>query len=115
MWYNPTADFFCVLFRWPPQVLRIPAGAIYTIGVNGMLTRADYDKLVDKVVTTERDRLAESLNAVFAQKGHSQEALIDMVAQAVESQPAVAARVVTELLDGLGLLSDAAEAAGGPA
>lgn len=71
-----------------------------------MLTRAEYEKLVDKIVTEERDRLAETLNAVFEQKGHSQEVLVQVVAQAVESQPAVAARVVTEILDGLGLLPD---------
>lgn len=69
-----------------------------------MLTRAEYEKLVGEVVTSERERLAESLNAVFAQKGHSQEVLAQVVAQAVDSQPAVAARIVTEILDGLGIL-----------
>lgn len=94
------------LVRWPPQVLRIPAGAICTNGVN-VMTRTEYEKLVDEVVASERDRLADSLNAVFAQKGRNPEVLVQVIAQAVESQPAVAARVVTELLDGLGLLPDA--------
>lgn len=72
-----------------------------------MLTRAEYEKLVDKVVTSERDRLAESLNTVFEQKGRNPEVLVRVIAQAVESQPAVAAHVITELLDGLGLLPGA--------
>lgn len=72
-----------------------------------MLTRAEYEKLVDEVVATERERLAESLNTVFEQKGRNPEVLVQVIAQAVESQPAVAARVVTELLDGLGLLPGA--------
>lgn len=103
------------LVRWPPQVLRIPAGAIYTNGVNSMLTRAEYEKLVDKVVAAEQERLAESLNVVFNQQGLSREALAQMIYKAVELQPAVTAGVVTELLDGLGLLPPASEAAGGPA
>lgn len=79
------------------------------------MTRAEYEKLVDKVVASERDRLADSLNAVFAQKGCNPEALGQMIYKAVEIQPAVTAHVVTELLDGLGFLPPASEAAGGPA
>lgn len=78
------------------------------------MTRAEYEKLVDKVVASERDRLADSLNAVFEQNGRNPEVLVQVIAQAVESQPAVAAHVVTELLDGLGILPPASEAAGGP-
>lgn len=77
-----------------------------------MLTRAEYEKLVDEVIAAEQERLAESLNTVFAQEGHSREALFQMLYQAVQTQPAVTARIVTELLDGLGLLPDQPESAG---
>lgn len=77
------------------------------------MTRVEYEKLVDEVLTAERDRLAESLNAVFEQKGRNPEVLVQVIAQAVESQPAVAARVVTELLDGLGLLPGVPETSDG--
>lgn len=80
-----------------------------------MLTRTEYEKLVDKIVAAEQERLADSLNAVFEQRGRNPEVLVQVIAQAVESQPAVAVRVVTELLDGLGLLPPASEAASGPA
>lgn len=79
------------------------------------MTRAEYERLVDEVVASEQDRLAESLNAVFEQNGRNQEALAQMIYKAVEVQPAVTAHVVTELLDGLGFLPPASEAAGGPA
>lgn len=80
-----------------------------------VMTRAEYENMVDKIVTSERDRLADSLNAVFEQNGRNPEALAQMIYKAVEIQPAVTAHVVTELLDGLGLLPPASEAAGGPA
>ncbi len=68
------------------------------------MTRTEYDKFVDELVTREREQLAESLNAVFAREGHSVEVLCHMVAKAVETQPAVTAHIVTEILDRLGIL-----------
>lgn len=69
-----------------------------------MLTRSEYNKIVEDIVTSERERLLESLNEVFKQEGHTPDALIQVAVQSVKSQPAAAARVVTEILDSLGLL-----------
>lgn len=75
-----------------------------------MLTRSEYNKIVADIVTNERERLVESLNNIFKRKGHTPDALIQAVVQAVENQPATAARVVTEILDSLGFLPDGSEA-----
>jgi len=69
-----------------------------------VLTRSEYNKIVEDIVTSERERLLESLNAVFDQQGHTHDALIHAAVQSMENQPAAAARVVTEILDRLGLL-----------
>ena len=52
-----------------------------------MLTRSEYDKIIEAIVAVEHDRICESLNAVFARKGHGQEALVEVVAQLAKDQP----------------------------
>ncbi|MCI9395213.1 MAG: hypothetical protein HFF34_10825 [Oscillospiraceae bacterium] len=68
------------------------------------MTRTEYEQLVEQLAAAERERLAESLNAVFEQNGHSRETLLQVLTMAVETQPAVTARIVTGVLDQLGLL-----------
>ena len=68
------------------------------------MTRTEYEQLVERLAAAERERLAESLNAVFEQNGHSRETLLQVLTMAVETQPAVTARIVTGVLDQLGLL-----------
>ena len=69
-----------------------------------MLTRSEYDKIIEDIVAAEHDRVCESLNAVFAREGHSPEALIHAVAQLAEDQPATIARIVTSILSQTGTL-----------
>ena len=68
------------------------------------MTRTEYEQLVERLAAAERERLAESLNAVFEQNGHSRETLLQVLTMAVETQPSVTARIVTGVLDQLGLL-----------
>ncbi len=74
-----------------------------------VLTRSEYNKIVECIVADEQERLKESINAVFEQEGQNLDALFHAAVLSVESQPATAARVVTEILDQLGLLSGASE------
>lgn len=74
------------------------------------MTRSEYNKIVECIVADEQERLGESINAVFEQEGHNRDALIHAAVRSVESQPATAARVVTEILDQLGLLPDSSAA-----
>ncbi len=74
------------------------------------MTRSEYNKIVECIVADERERLTESINAVFEQEGQNLDALIHAAVRSVESQPATAAHVVTEILDQLGLLPAASEA-----
>ena len=69
-----------------------------------MLTRPEYDKIIEDIVAVEHDRVCESLNAVFAREGHGQEALVEVVAQLAKDQPATIARIVTEILGKIGAL-----------
>lgn len=69
-----------------------------------MLTRSEYDKIIEAIVAVEHDRVCESLNAVFARKGHGQEALVEVVAQLAKDQPATIARIVTAILSQTGTL-----------
>ena len=69
-----------------------------------MLTRTEYDKIIEDVVAVEHDRVCESLNAVFAREGHSMEAIIQAVAQLAEDRPATIARIVTAILAQTGTL-----------
>ena len=75
-----------------------------------VLTRSEYSKIVEYIVAEERERLTESINAVFERVGQNRDALIHAAVQALQSQPATTARVVTEILDQLGLLPAASEA-----
>lgn len=63
-----------------------------------MLTQAEYNKIIEDIVAAEHDRICESLNAVFAREGHSMEAILHVVAQLAEDQPATIARIVTSVL-----------------
>ena len=69
-----------------------------------LLTRSEYDKIIEDIVAAEHDRVCESLNAVFAREGHGQEAIIHMIAQLAEDQPATIARIVTSILLKTGIL-----------
>lgn len=68
------------------------------------MTRSEYEEIVNAIVTAERDRLLESLNAVFDQEGHNLDTFIWALTKAVESQPAVTANVVSQILEKTGLL-----------
>ncbi len=68
------------------------------------MTRTEYEQIVDEIVAAEQEQLLESANAVFNEKGHSRETLVLAFAQMLTSQPAVTARIVTEILDRLGYL-----------
>lgn len=75
-----------------------------------VLTRSEYNKIVERIVADEQERLKESFNAVFEQEGQNLDTLIHAAVRSVESQPATAVRVVTEILDRLGLLPDSSTA-----
>lgn len=68
------------------------------------LTRSEYDKLVEEIVAAERESLENSLNAIFDQMGRSPDAFTHMISRIVENQAVAAARIVTGVLGGLGIL-----------
>ena len=63
-----------------------------------MLTQAEYNKIIEDIVAVEHDRVCESLNAVFEREGHSMEAILHVVAQLAQDQPATIARIVSAIL-----------------
>lgn len=69
------------------------------------MTRSEYVEIVNNIVAVEQERLAESLNAIFDKEGHNRAAFAHAFAKFVESQPAVTAHIVTEILEQSGLLS----------
>lgn len=66
------------------------------------MTRSEYDKPVEEIVAAERNRLTDSLNAIYDQMGRNHDAFTHMISCIVENQAVVAARIVTSILDGIG-------------
>lgn len=69
-----------------------------------MLTKTEYDKIIEEIVAEEQDRVVDSFNAIFEQEGHSIEVLILAFAQLVKDQPATIARIVGAIFERTGML-----------